>query len=156
MLDDNFPERIDHLGWRLWIAARWWKATFEARMGEAGYGWFSEAKSGLLGHLGSEGAKQSDLARATGLSKQAVQQHVDELVLHGAVRRQASAADARVRIVRLTAKGLAAARAANAVKSAIEGEARAKLGDDRTLNLLDALSDLADGQTSAPQGAGKS
>ena len=134
---------IDHLGWRLWRAARLWKIEFDSRMQAAGHGWFTEARSALLAHVGTKGARQSDLVTRMGLSKQAVQQMVDELQAEGIVTRQPDNSDARAKLVVLTRKGVAAARAANEVKRAIEAESRARLGAPTFQALIAALSQLA-------------
>jgi DNA-binding MarR family transcriptional regulator len=131
MLDEKIPPLIDHFGWRLWLAARRWKAEFDHRMAIAGYPWFTEARSGLIARVGSAGAAQSELARALRTSKQAVQQLIDELTALGAVERAVSPNDARSRIIRVTPKGVAAAKAANAAKVAIQAEARKRLGPRR-------------------------
>jgi len=142
MLDEH-PGLIDHVGWRLWRAARAWKAEFDARMAEAGFGWFTEARSGLLASVGAKGASQAALAEALGVSKQAVQQMVDELVAEGAVRRVTDERDARVRVVVLTPKGVAAARAANEAKRAIEADYRRRLGGASLKALREALAAIA-------------
>ena len=134
---------IDHLGWRLWRAARLWKIEFDSRMQAAGHGWFTEARSALLAHVGAKGARQSDLVTRMGLSKQAVQQMVDELQAEGIVTRQPDNSDARAKLVVLTRKGVAAARAANEVKRAIEAESRARLGAPTFQALIAALRQLA-------------
>jgi len=133
--DENYPELIDHLGWRLWRAARRWKAEFDARMAAQGFAWFTEARSALLGHV----VRQNDLVRCMGLTKQAVQQIVDELAAEGIVERRPDPADARGRIVALTAAGIAAAHAANDVKRAIDAEQRERLGTERFEALIEAL-----------------
>src|SRR4051812_47364638 len=127
MVDDKYPDLIDHLGWRLWRAARVWKAEFDTRMAAAGFAWFTEARSGLLAHVGPSGVRQADLVRRMGLTKQAVQQIVDELAAEGIVERRPDPGDARGRIVALTAAGFSAAHAANAVKRAIDADQRARL-----------------------------
>lgn len=137
--DENYPKLIDHLGWRLWRAARRWKAEFDARMAAEGFAWFTEARSALLGHVGPSGVRQNDLVRRMGLTKQAVQQIVDELAAEGIVARRPDPADARGRIVVLTAAGVAAAHAANEVKRAIDAEQRERLGPERFEALIEAL-----------------
>ena len=134
---------IDHLGWRLWRAARLWKIEFDSRMQAAGHGWFTEARSALLAHVGAKGSRQSDLVTRMGLTKQAVQQLVDELQAEGIVTRQPDKSDARAKLVVLTRKGGAAARAANEVKRAIEAENRARLGAPTFQALMAALRQLA-------------
>jgi DNA-binding MarR family transcriptional regulator len=143
MVDEKFPELIDHLGWRLWRAARLWKAEFDSRMAERGLSWYSEARASLMAQIGDGGIRQVLLVRRMGLTKQAVQQIIDELVTEGIVLRQPDPADSRGRIIVLTAKGIAAARAANEVKQAIDAAQRLKLGDKRFEALMETLRTVA-------------
>lgn len=142
-LDDSYPELIDHVGWRLWNAAARWKEAFDAGMVARGYPWYAEARSGVLVHVGGKGIRQSALVRRMRLSKQAVQQLVDELVADGIVERLPDPADARGRIVVLTAAGNRLARVANEVKRELDAEARHKLGDEGFEALMIALRRLA-------------
>lgn len=142
-LDDTYPELIDHVGWRLWNAAAKWKAAFDAGMVARGYPWYAEARSSVLVHVGKTGIRQSALVRRMHLSKQAVQQLVDELVAEGIVERLPDPQDARGRIVALTAAGNRLARVANEVKREIDAEARRKLGDQGFEDLMQALRLLA-------------
>ncbi len=142
-LDDNgFPELLDHVGVRLWRAAMLWKSEFDAGMIALGHGWFAHARSGLLAHLDRGGTRQADLASRSGLTKQAVQQFVDELVADGVVERIQDPNDARARIVVFTGRGRKVLADANRVKLRIEAEFREKLGDAAFRRLCDALGRL--------------
>lgn len=142
-LDDSAaPAPLDHIGWRLWRLAWAWKARFEAEMVAQGHGWFAEARSGVLAHLGPKGTPQSTLPGRMGLTKQAVQQLVDGLVRDGIVERRADPDDRRGRIVGLTPAGIAVMADADRVKRRIEAEYRGLLGAERFDTLgreLDAL-----------------
>ena len=116
----------------------------------AGYPWFTEARSGLIAQIGRSGATQSEIAAALGTSKQAVQQLIDDLTALGAVGRAVSRNDARFRIVRVTSKGAAAARAANAAKQAIHSEARERLGAQKFDAMFSALMDLMESEVESP------
>lgn len=143
-LDENFaPALIDHFGWRLWRLARQWKAAFEAEMIARGFPWVAEARGGVIGHLRPGGRPQAELAGLLGVSKQAVQQFVDTLVEEGAVERVVDPADARSRIVRLTARGIAFIAEGNEVKRRIEARYAAIVGVERMAVLNAALDDLA-------------
>ena len=146
-LDENtFPPLIDHVGWRLWRLARRWKATFDAEMTRLGYGFMAEARGEVLGHLRPAGAPQASIAAALGISKQAVQQLVDELDAEGIVARLPNPADARGKLVMLTAKGREALLAGNRVKQAIEAEYRGALGEAGFAALMQAF-EILDGET---------
>ncbi len=143
-LDEKTPTLIDHVGWRLWRLARQWKVEFDAQMLKRGYPWVAEARGGVLGHLRPGGRPQSELAALLGVSKQAVQQFVDELVEEGAVERVVDPKDARGRIVRLTARGVAFIDEGNAVKREIEKRYARRIGKARLEALNAALDELAD------------
>ena len=143
-LDEKTPTLIDHVGWRLWRLARQWKTEFEVEMLRRGYPWVAEARGGVIGHLRPGGRPQSELAGLLGVSKQAVQQFVDELVAEGAVERVVDPKDARGRIVRLTARGVAFIEEGNAVKREIEKRYARRIGKARLDALNAALDELAD------------
>ncbi|MDR6289864.1 MULTISPECIES: MarR family winged helix-turn-helix transcriptional regulator [Inquilinus] len=150
-LDDiAYPELIDHVGWRLWRLSRAWKAQFEAGMVALGHGWFGEARAGVLAHLGPNGLPQSALPGRMGLTKQAVQQLVDDLARDGIVERRPDPQDGRGRLVVLTPAGLAVMTDANAVKLRIEAEYRALLGPDGFAALNHALDLLYAGTARRP------
>lgn len=146
-LDENAaPPLIDHVGWRLWRLSRQWKIEFEAAMRAAGHGWMTDARGAVIGHLRGGGVPQAELAAAMGISKQAVQQMIDELVGEGVVERVPNPADARGKLVCFTPRGLEALAISNAVKQAIERRYEAQLGKERFRALVAALDELsADG-----------
>ncbi len=143
-LDKNLPPLLDHVGWRLWRVSRQWKEAFDAGMRERGYPWFGEARSNVIAHLGRDGTRQKELGQRMGLSKQAVQQLVDELVAEGLVERRPDPADKRGNIVVFTRVGLSMLADANVVKLTIEDAYRAKLGSGAFRDLLLALKKLDD------------
>lgn len=133
----------DHIGWTLWRAATAWQAEFTTGMVAEGHAWFAQARARLLPHIGPSGLRQGDLVLRAGLTKQAVQQFVDELVADGILRREADTGDARVRRVMLTDAGLAAMRDADRIKAGIEMRWRERLGSgdfDRLNALLRRIS----------------
>jgi DNA-binding MarR family transcriptional regulator len=143
-LDEKFaPPLIDHVGWRLWKLARQWKVEFDSQMLQRGYPWVAEARGAVIGHLRPGGLPQSDIAGLLGVSKQAVQQLVDDLVAEGAVERVADPHDARSRIVRLTSRGMRFVADGNAVKREIERSYSRRIGKGRLGALNAALDDLA-------------
>ena len=143
-LDDNStPPLIDHIGWRLTRLSRQWKVLFDAEMIRRGHGWMTEARGAVIGHLRPGGLSQSALTAAMGISKQAVQQLVDELVAEAIVERVPDPSDGRGRIVRFTRKGVTALDESNAVKGAIDAEWRAALGDVRYEELVLSLEALS-------------
>ncbi|WP_423067269.1 MarR family winged helix-turn-helix transcriptional regulator [Devosia sp. CN2-171] len=144
-LDDNsLPPLIDHVGWRLWRLARLWKVEFDAAMAARGHGWMAEARGAVVGQLRPDGMSQSGLPAAMGISKQAVQQLVDELVADGIVERVPDPQDGRGKIVRLLPKGIKAIADGNAVKLEIEARYRGEIGAERLEALNAALDALAE------------
>ncbi|MFN5998867.1 MAG: MarR family winged helix-turn-helix transcriptional regulator [Paracoccaceae bacterium] len=129
----------DHIGWTLWRATQAWRRDFVAGMAAAGHGWFAQARGNLLVYIGPSGIRQGDLAEKASLTKQAVQQFVDELVKDGIVMRTPDDSDARARVVRLTPAGEAAMRDADRIKLEIEARWRERLGDDGFATLDSAL-----------------
>ncbi|MBN9310793.1 MarR family transcriptional regulator [Devosia sp.] len=145
-LDDNaMPPLIDHVGWRLWRLARQWKTEFDTAMAARGHGWMAEARGAVVGHLRPGGMSQSALPAAMGISKQAVQQLVDELVAEGIVERIPDPTDGRGRIVRLLPRGKQAIADGNEVKLEIEARYADRIGAGRLAALNAALDALAEG-----------
>jgi DNA-binding MarR family transcriptional regulator len=137
--NDKPAELIDHVGFRIWRLAQAWKAEFHAAMVARGHGWFAEARANLLPHLDRGGTEQSVLPGRMGVTKQAVQQFVDELVGDGILERRANPADRRSNIIGFTRKGQKVLADANLVKIAIQKRYQAKLGKDRFASLLECL-----------------
>ncbi len=120
----------DHIGWTLWQAAQVWRVEFTAAMVAEGYTWFGQARANLLPHIGPSGLRQGDLVERARLTKQAVQQFVDELVADGILKRVPDESDARARRVMLTDAGLATLQVADRIKAEIEARWRERLGSD--------------------------
>jgi DNA-binding MarR family transcriptional regulator len=117
-LDKQKP--LDHIGWDLWQASQAWKRLFVAGMVRRGHGWFAEARGNLVHLIGPEGARQGDIVQRSQMTKQAVQQFIDELEEDGIVNRSPDPSDARANRVKFTAKGLRALEDANAIKGEVE------------------------------------
>lgn len=139
MLDDNYP---DHIGWLLWRASQDWNVEFVERMQAVGHGWFTAARSGLMGQIAPRGTKQGLLVERLGISKQAVQQLVDGLEADGILERVGDPTDGRGRVVRLSEAGWTAMKDANRIKIEIESGYRARLGDDDFVRLGELLGKL--------------
>jgi DNA-binding MarR family transcriptional regulator len=129
---------LDHIGWTLFRAAQAWRSEFTAAMVAAGHDWFGQARANLMPYIGPGGVRQSDLVERSRLTKQAVQQFLDELERDGILTRVPDKSDARARRVMLTPSGLAAMRDADRIKLQIEGRWRTNLGSAE-FDRLDAL-----------------
>lgn len=102
-----------------------------------------EAHTRLLPHLQTpDGVRITDLARAVGVTKQAVQPLVAEMTLQGIVRVEADPADARARRVFLTPFGLEALAHGTGVLLAIEAKVAPGLGRADTAALKKLLQKL--------------
>lgn len=128
MEDDDGPPLIDHIGLDLWQASMAWKARFIGEMVRQGFSWIGEARGSLIHHMEREGISQMKLAARAGITKQAVQQQLDELERDGVVERVADPDDARRKIVRFAPEGLRALEAASQIKQAIEKDYARMLG----------------------------
>ncbi|MEM7021469.1 MAG: MarR family winged helix-turn-helix transcriptional regulator [Pseudomonadota bacterium] len=137
-IKESSDDSIDHIGWWLWRAAMAWKTQFAEEMVQAGHDWYAEARSSVVPFIGPRGTRQAELVRRIGLTKQAVQQLVDDLEREGVVVRRPDPNDQRAKIVVFTEKGMAARRDAQRIKLAIESEWRERLGstDFRELERL--------------------
>jgi DNA-binding MarR family transcriptional regulator len=103
----------------------------------------SQATAILL--IDRTGTRLSDLSIRAQISKQAMMQVVDDLQSKGLARRTADPADARAKIVKLTAKGLRHRAEARRAVGAVEARARRRLGDGYD-SLKASLVELASGQ----------
>ncbi len=139
-----FPEVLDHVGYRLWEASRRWKADFDAGMIAMGHAWFAEARANLIPHIGHHGIRQALLVKRMGLTKQAVQQLIDELEADGIVARQPDPDDRRGRIVVFTQAGLRVLEDANVVKRRIESKYRGRLGESQFSRFMAMLTWLTE------------
>ena len=149
----------DHIGWTLWRAAQVWREEFTAAMVAEGHVWFGQARGNLLMHIGPKGLRQGDLVERSRLTKQAVQQFVDELVADGILMRTKDDSDARARWVRLTPQGEAAMQDADRIKARIESRWRDAIGtqafDQLDLALRDLIAARAADLPPKPQGGKK-
>ncbi len=142
-LDENdWPEALDHVGWRLWQATQRWKRELDDGLVAMGYSWAAEARANVIMHVGRSGIRQSELVRRMGLSKQAVQQLLDDLVADGIVERRPDPRDSRARLIVFTVAGRRMLADSNLVKERIEAEYRSVLGEKRFRAFMEMLTEL--------------
>jgi DNA-binding MarR family transcriptional regulator len=79
--------------------------------------------------MGAEGAPLGELVRDLGVSKQAVGQLIDTLVLRGYLERSVDPDDRRKLTIRLTPRGQAAADAMRAARESIDAALLARVGE---------------------------
>ncbi len=116
-----------------------WRERYRRQMAQLGYPWHLGAAGDLLDHLPPEGASQAALTASTGLTKQAVQQLLDQLEAHGVVRRDPDPSDKRARRIVPTQLGLRNLQARREVLAEIEQEARTALGRKAARRLRKSL-----------------
>jgi DNA-binding MarR family transcriptional regulator len=133
----------DHIGWLLWDATERWLDRFVSEMQAAGHDWFGRSQARLMGHLGRKGTRQSELTERSGLTKQAVQQALDELEAHGIVRREPDPDDRRGRVIRYTRAGEAALADGDRIKRKIQRTAVGKMTAREAARLQIDLVELA-------------
>lgn len=105
------------------------------------------AHTSLFPHLDLEGTRQTELARRMGISKQAVNQLVTELVGFGVLERVPDPSDGRAQLVRFTVGGTRSLLDGLAVLNELDVEVREQLGGARMDALHDALTRLNDALT---------
>jgi DNA-binding MarR family transcriptional regulator len=92
--------------------------------------------------IGSSGATATELGRRLGITKQAAGQMVDELVRLGYVERQSDPADARRRLVHLTAAGADCLRTSSEIFEELFAEWRERSGVAEVRAAVEALRGL--------------
>jgi DNA-binding MarR family transcriptional regulator len=100
-----------------------------ARMGEAGFGDIREGHGCVFGFIDTEdGSRLTDLAEASGFTKQAVGEAVTELERLGYLQRMACPDDGRAKIIHLTERGREAALTGRRIFAEIEAEWAEEVG----------------------------
>ncbi len=123
-------------------------AAFDAktltRLAEAGFGDLRQVHGYIFQHIVPGPIRVSDLAHKLGMTPQGASKFVIELEGLGYVRRRVDPDDQRNRMVELTERGWAGINAARRIRSEINADVHALLGDDETTQLIDALRRLAE------------
>lgn len=112
-----------------------------AEMARAGYGDLRESHGYLFQHLLSGPRSVSELAKALGVTQQAVSKTVAELT-RSRYLETAAAEDARVRLVQLADRGHAAVLSARRLRDKLERRLIARVGPRRAQALRSALGEL--------------
>jgi len=141
MLDDNgsTAKTLFHTVAQLADA---WRGRYRQEMARRGFPWHLTAVGDLLDHLSPAGALQASLATSTGLTKQAVQQSLDQLEKHGVLRRESDPIDKRAKRIVLTELGLRNLSERQAVLDEIEASAKTALGKKGAKKLRKSLREL--------------
>lgn len=102
------------------------------------------AHTRLFPHIDQEGSRPSDIARSVGITKQAVQQLVDDLVGLQVVEVVPDPKDGRARLVRFTSQGQVAIAHGLGVLGELEEELAREIGKARMKELAAILADVLD------------
>ncbi len=160
--DDMLPRREDFVALLHW-AVNGLTGELQARMSAAGYGDVRSTHGCVFGNIAPGGMRLTELAELAGMTKQGVGEVVSDLEALGYAERLADPADGRAKIIRLTARGAAAQRAAFEVIAAIEQEWAERFGTERVEEARALLVDLTGGcppaalpGAGAPAGAARS
>ena len=114
------------------------EALHEA-MPDAGFGDIRPTHCQVLRGIEPGGSRLTDLAASARMTKQSMGALVDHLQAGGYLERIPDRDDARVKAIRLTARGRQAAEAIAEIGTRIETEWEHKIGRDRLEQLRDAL-----------------
>ena len=143
------PEQLDdlrqrHLGRLLLKAYRAFSARALEKLAARGYTGLALAHTMLLTNIDIHGTRPSALAERIGVSRQAVGNLVHELQTMGYVARKADPSDQRAIVVALTETGWKLLQDVVEVKTEIEAEYGAILGEEQMRALRAGLTHLLD------------
>ncbi len=113
-----------------------------ARMRDRGAPKLRPAHAALFPHIDLDGTRLTELARRVGVSKQAVNQLVNDLEEMGTVERAPDPSDGRAKLIRFSRHGRNSILDGLAMLGEIERELAQKIGEDNMSALHRALIEL--------------
>jgi DNA-binding MarR family transcriptional regulator len=125
----------------MFISYRAMDARVVAAMREAGYD-VTVAQARIAQRIADEGSRLTDLAERAQVTKQTASLLVAALEREGLVERVPDPVDGRARLIRFTARGLAARVRAAEIVMGVEREWTEHLGPKTTAQLREALTKL--------------
>jgi DNA-binding MarR family transcriptional regulator len=114
-------------------------AEVQRRVQDAGYSDIRATHDCVFRHLTPAGKRLSDLAHSSGMTPQAIGEHVDELERHGYVERVPDPTDRRAKLIRPTERGSTFMQSAFGALAEIERDWRRQLPKETLTQLRDAL-----------------
>ena len=130
----------DNLGWLLAKALQRWNERLEAGFRNAGFPGVRPSYGSVLVPLFEEdGLRMGELARRSGLSKQAMTSLVRSVEHAGLVAREPDSEDGRAYRVSLTPRGHELRPVAETVLADLAGRARTELSDEELTHLFTSL-----------------
>lgn len=136
--------RSPHIGQLLRDAFFPLERALLVRLHEEGFEGLRPTHNAVLRFLDEDGTRASELARRSGLTRQALTQIVDDLGRLGYVTRRDDPDDRRAKLVVYTERGRDGFRASRAIIADLERDVRRRLGHERYKLLREALSLLHD------------
>ncbi len=134
------------LAWLLLDAFRALDREMQAALLDRGISDLRPSHARAMLFIDRSGTRLTELAARGQITKQAMMQLVDELAELGLVRRVPDLADARAKVVKLTARGLRQRAEARRALAAVEARARRRLGRRRVEALRGVLAEVASGE----------
>ncbi len=129
-------------GLLLFIPYRWLENRVIEALAKAGYDNITTAQMKIVQRIGPDGTRLTELAEQAQVTKQSAGFLVDQLEKAGWVERVPDPSDKRARLVRISARGLAAIPVATAAVAEVEAEWEAHLGKQRMTELRRTLTKL--------------
>jgi DNA-binding MarR family transcriptional regulator len=120
-------------------AHRWLEVGMASRLKAAGWSEITRAQSLVLAHLDSEGTRSSELARRSGVTRQAVHQTIQELVELGLLELAPDPTSQRAKLVVLTRRGKRLVVEAREIFRELEDTLEHRIGRKRVARLRRAL-----------------
>jgi DNA-binding MarR family transcriptional regulator len=114
-------------------------AEVQRRVHEAGYTDVRPTHDCVFRHLTPEGKRLRDLAIDSGMTPQAIGEHVDELERLGYIERVSDPTDRRAKLIRPTERGTRFMQSAMTALGQIEREWKRSLAGDTLTQLRNAL-----------------
>lgn len=142
MIDTDPPSEEWNVGLLLFVPYRAMETRVFEALVAAGFADFTMAQARLVARVAPQGSRLTELADQARITKQTAGVLVDQMERHGYVRRAPDPTDGRARLVRLAARGQAAAEVAAATVAQVEAEWTAHLGTARMCALRAALEQL--------------
>ncbi len=141
----------DHIAYLLRMALLRMRADATAVIGERDeLTQLTASQFRLLDQLGPEGARAADVAHRDGITKQALGQLAVQLAGRGYVEIIPDPTDRRAKVIRRTARGDRARRAARAATATVEDRWRSEVGEERYNTFREVLLQLATADHLAP------
>jgi DNA-binding MarR family transcriptional regulator len=120
-------------------AYRWFEDGMVNRLRDAGWSEITRAHSVVFAHLDAAGTRSSELARRTGVTRQAIHQTIQELVELGLVELAPDPTSQRAKLVLPTRRGKRLADDAREIFRDLESILERRIGRKRTARLRRAL-----------------